>query len=140
MKFGEKVRKARLAAHFSQQQLADQTGISLRTIQNYESGERMPKQREYYRLLADALHMDESVLADDQADFILQDDEPCDTRGSEQAQRLVAEITGLYAGGELMDEDMDAMMEAIQEAYWLAKRRNRRQRAVRSASNTGTRM
>ena len=36
MKFGEKVRKARLAAHFSQQQLADRTGISLRTIQNYE--------------------------------------------------------------------------------------------------------
>ena len=41
MKFGEKVRAARLAAHYSQRQLADMTGIALRTIQNYESGERL---------------------------------------------------------------------------------------------------
>ena len=45
MKFGEKVRAARLAAHYSQRQLADMTGIALRTIQNYESGERLPKQK-----------------------------------------------------------------------------------------------
>ena len=38
MKFGEKVRAARLAAKYSQRQLADMTGIALRTIQNYESG------------------------------------------------------------------------------------------------------
>ena len=31
MKFGEKVRAARLAAHYSQRQLADMTGIALRT-------------------------------------------------------------------------------------------------------------
>ena len=48
MKFGEKVRAARLAAKYSQRQLADMTGIALRTIQNYESGERLPKQKENY--------------------------------------------------------------------------------------------
>ena len=69
MKFGEKVRKARLAAKYSQKQLAEMTGIALRTIQNYESGERMPKQKETYPLLADALGIEVSSLMDDNADF-----------------------------------------------------------------------
>lgn len=131
MKFGEKVRQARIAAHLSQQQLADRTGISLRTIQNYETGGRMPKQRDSYRRLAAALHMEESVLLDEQAEFVLAAGKEYGSRGSEQAQRLIEEVSGLYAGGELCDEDMDAMMEAIQEAYWIAKRRNRRQTASR---------
>ena len=30
----------------------------------------------------------------------------------------------MYAGGDLADEDMDAMMKAIQDAYWIAKKKN----------------
>ena len=67
MKFGEKVRAARLAAKYSQRQLADMTGIALRTIQNYESGERLPKQKENYQLLATALNVDVDALKDDDA-------------------------------------------------------------------------
>lgn len=44
----------------------------------------------------------------------------------EQAERLIKEVSGLYAGGELAEEDMDAMMKAIQEAYWIAKEKNRK--------------
>ena len=47
-------------------------------------------------------------------------------RGSRQAEKLIAEISGLYAGGSLAEEDMDAMMLAIQDAYWLAKKENRK--------------
>ena len=71
MKFGEKVRAARLAAKYSQRQLADMTGIALRTIQNYESGERLPKQKENYQLLATALNVDVDALKDDDADFVI---------------------------------------------------------------------
>ena len=71
MKFGEKVRAARLAAHYSQRQLADMTGIALRTIQNYESGERLPKQKESYKLLAAALNVELESLKDDNADFVI---------------------------------------------------------------------
>ena len=67
MKFGEKVRAARLAAKYSQRQLAGMTGIALRTIQNYESGERLPKQKENYQLLATALNVDVDTLKDDDA-------------------------------------------------------------------------
>lgn len=126
MKFGEKVRAARLAAKYSQKQLAEMTGIALRTIQNYESGERMPKQKETYPLLADALEIEVSFLMDDNAEFVLKATEKYGSKGHEQAERLIKEVSALYAGGELAEKDMDAMMRAFQEAYWKAKEKNRK--------------
>ena len=126
MKFGEKVRAARLAAKYSQKQLAEMTGIALRTIQNYESGERMPKKKETYPLLADALGIEVSSLMDDNADFVIKATEKYGSKGHEQAERLIKEVSGLYAGGELAEEDMEAMMRAFQEAYWKAKEKNRK--------------
>ena len=110
MKFGEKVRKARLAAKYSQKQLAEMTGIALRTIQNYESGERMPKQKETYPLLADALGIEVSSLMDDNADFVIKATEKYGSKGHEQAERLIKEVSGLYAGGELADGGHDARL------------------------------
>lgn len=126
MKFGEKVRRGRLAAGYSQKRLADMTGIALRTIQNYESCQRLPKQSETYRVLAEALHMDEAGLRDENADFITHVHEVYGSRAAKQAQRLTEEVGSLYAGGELAEEDMDAMMKAIQDAYWIAKKKNRK--------------
>ncbi len=123
MKFGEKVRAARMAAGMTQLELAERSGISLRTIQNYESGERLPKQREYYSFLAGALDMTEEDLRDEGRDA------PLPVRGSRPARevtRLLREIRALYAGGELAEEDMDAMMRAVQDAYWIAKESRRR--------------
>ena len=47
-------------------------------------------------------------------------------RGARQAKALVAEVTGLFAGGDLADEDLDEMMKGIQEAYWIAKEKNKK--------------
>ena len=38
----------------------------------------------------------------------------------------MAEVTGLFAGGEMAEEDMDTMMLAIQEAYVIAKRNSKK--------------
>ena len=38
----------------------------------------------------------------------------------------MAEVTGLFAGGEMAEEDMDIMMKAIQDAYWIAKDKNKK--------------
>ena len=91
-----------------------------------ESGERLPKQKENYQLLATALNVDVDALKDDDADFVIKATEKYGARGNAQAERLVKEVSGLYAGGELAEEDMDAMMKAIQEAYWIAKEKNRK--------------
>ena len=40
-----------------------------------------------------------------------------------EAARLIGQIKSLYAGGSLSPKDMDEMMLAIQDAYWIAKKR-----------------
>jgi transcriptional regulator with XRE-family HTH domain len=126
MNFGEKIRLAREAAKYTQAELAAISGIAKRTIQNYESGERMPKKREIYARLANVLNIEESVLLDDTAEFVLKAQAELGARASRQAEQLVEEVRGLYSGGNLADEDMDAMMKAIQDAYWIAKKKNRK--------------
>lgn len=126
MNFGEKVRQSREAMGITQKELAKQTGISLRTIINYENGDRMPKQRASYTKLADVFEVAEEALMDDNAEFVVKASEYYGKRGYRQAMKLVEEVKGLYAGGELEDEDMDAMMRAIQDAYWIAKENNRK--------------
>lgn len=128
MTFGEKVRAARVNAGLSQKDLSRMTGISLRTIQNYEADARLPKKRETYAVLARELHVDESALLDENAEFVLSAAEQYGYRGKKQALKLTEEVAGLYAGGTLEEEDLDAMMKAIQEAYWEAKRINQKYR------------
>ena len=100
--------------------------ISLRTIQNYESGARMPKSRDTYTKLSEALGVDEKVLMDENAEFVLRANEQYGGRGARQAWDLVADFKVLAAGGEIEEEDMDEIMRAMQEAYWEAKKNNRK--------------
>ena len=126
MTLAEKLKNARAVRHMSQSDLAKASGISLRTIQNYELAARMPKKRETYSRLAAALELDERVLLDDNADFVLRAGEQYGSRGAKQAWALVADFKGLCAGGVMEEEDMDAIMQALQDAYWDAKKRNRK--------------
>ncbi|MBQ9064751.1 MAG: helix-turn-helix transcriptional regulator [Blautia sp.] len=126
MEFGEKIRNARMAKGLSQNGLAKETGISLRTIQNYELGVRMPKSRDTYTKLAQALDISEDVLLDTNASFVIRANEQYGSRGAKQAWDMVADIGSMWAGGEMDEEDMDAIMQALQEAYWDAKKNNRK--------------
>ena len=126
MTLAEKLKNARAAKHLSQAELAERCGVSLRTIQNYELGARMPKRRETYDDLARALEVDVKVLLDENADFVLRANEQYGRRGAKQAWDLVADFKGLCAGGAMEEEDMDAVMQALQEAYWEAKKMNRK--------------
>lgn len=126
MTFGEKVRAAREAKNMTQEQLAAAIGMSKRMVSYWENHGKVPKSRETYPIIADVLGIDVSVLLDDDAEFVVKAAETYGNRGAQQALQLVQQITGLYAGGELEEEDMDAMMKAIQDAYWIAKQKNKR--------------
>ena len=128
MDFSEKIRTARLAKQWSQKDLAEQSGISLRTIQNYELGTRMPKKQETYTKLADVLGIEESSLLDENVSFVLRANERYGGDAMKQALDLVADVRALWSGGEMAEEDMDEIMRAMQEAYWDAKENNRRRR------------
>lgn len=126
MNFGEKVSRLRKQHGLTQRQLADELGVSLRTITNYETGGRYPKQREIYKKLAEVLQVDINYLLTENETFIVYAHEQYGSRGMQQAQRLLAEVRGLFSGGELAEEDKDEMMRAIQDAYWIAKENNLR--------------
>ena len=126
MKFYEKLRDARKNAGLKQEDFANAIGVSLRTVTNYESGETYPKKREIYHRIADVLKVDVNYLLTEDEEFILEAEKRYGSRGARQAKALAAEVSGLFAGGELADEDLDEMMRGIQEAYWIAKEKNRK--------------
>lgn len=126
MKFCEKVKEARNNANMTQDEFAKAIGVSLRTITNYETGERYPKKRETYYRMAEVLKVDVNYLLTDDEEFLLEAEAKYGSKGVRQAKALVAEVSGLFAGGELADEDLDEMMKGIQEAYWIAKEKNKK--------------
>ena len=125
MEFSEKIRNARIAKGWSQDELADHSGISRRTIQNYELGARLPKKRETYKVLAETLGIDESVLLDQNVDFVLRANAQYGSTAMKQALNLVEDVRALWAGGEMEEEDMDEIMRALQDAYWDVKKKAR---------------
>lgn len=126
MEFSEKIRNARRAKGWTQKDLAQASGMTLRTIQNYELGARLPKKWDTYLALAQALDINEEVLLDDNASFVLRANERYGSRGARQAWDMVADLAAMWSGGEMDEEDMDAIMQAMQEAYWEAKKNNRK--------------
>ena len=55
MTFGEKVKELRTRKGLSQEDLASKTGVTVRTVRNWETGGKYPRSRDLYAKLADAL-------------------------------------------------------------------------------------
>ena len=125
MKFGEKLRELRKQKHLSQTELGAAIGVSLRTLRGWEVEGRYPKQRELYAKLAEVLECDVDYLLTEKEAFITDSADRFGYRGERDAKAVVEDLTGLFAGGQMAEEDMDALMLAVQEAYVEAKRRNR---------------
>ena len=124
MRFGEKLRKYRKEKGLTQAQLAKAADISLKTVINYENGKTYPQNREIYARLAELLEIDADYLHNENDAFISAASEKYGHRGKRQAEDLVNEFTGLFAGGELTEQDKDAVMQALQRVYWDCKEVN----------------
>ena len=122
--FGERVRAARAARKLSQKELSELSGISLRTLQNWEGGVRRPSQFEAVTQLATALGVSASELLDRSDELVLDAAERGGSAAARDVAALVSECCGLFAGGELDEEEKDGIMAALTEAYWIAKRTN----------------
>ncbi len=122
MTFGEKLQQARKAKGLSQADLAKLAGVGRKTIINYEQGTTYPQNRSIYKKLAEILDVDADYLHNENDDFIADAQAMHGTRGRRQAQELMSEVTGLFAGGDLSEEDKDEFLRAVQEAYWESKR------------------
>ena len=126
MSFAENLRRLRKEKGLTQEQLARQIGVGKRAVIGYETEGRYPRKHDIYQKIADALDCTTNDLLTDSDQFVAKAQEEYGTRGRKQAEEAVNTITGLFAGGELPEEDRDAVAKAIQDAYWYAKERNRK--------------
>lgn len=126
MQFGEKLKKLRADKGLKQEEIATAVGISRRTYISYEQEGRYPRKREVYAKLAETLDCDVNYLMTEDEVFVTGAGEQYGSRGKRQAEELVAELSGMFAGGELSDSDMDAVMIALQKAYFDCKEDNKK--------------
>ena len=126
MTFGEKIKAERKKLGLTQIELGERIGVTNRVITPYENGKSVPRTREAYKKIADALNVNVNYLLSDDDAFVMEAKEQFGYRGKKGAEKLLAEVTGLFAGGEMAEEDMDELMLGIQEAYVEAKKRNKK--------------
>jgi transcriptional regulator with XRE-family HTH domain len=126
MTFGEKVRSLRQKKELSQTALASEIGVSMRTVQNYEANCGFPKSTEIAFKLSKALDVSYEYLMGNEGDFVIEAQVKYGYKGRKDAQELINDFGGLFAGGELSENDKDAVFKALTDIYWETKENNKK--------------
>lgn len=127
MIFKERLKEKRGEAHLTQAELAKKAGVSTRTIQNYELGSRKPCQIEVVQKIADALSTTtEYLLGSSGMMMVAEAHEKGGSKAARDIDELVSEVTGMFAGGSLSEEALEGAMKALNDAYWIAKEKNKK--------------
>lgn len=124
--FKDRLKEKRLEAGLTQVELAGKAGVTTRTIQNYELGNRKPANMEVIQRIADALNTTTEYLLGSSGAYVVEAQERGGAKAARDIEELVSEVTGLFAGGELSEEAMEGAMKALNDAYWMAKEKNRK--------------
>ena len=127
MEFGEKVTTARKALKLSQQELSERTGISTRSIYDYEQKNIKPKRAKNITALAQALCVStEYLMNDDETDpfknlesdyFLNKVHDQYGARAKKEAKELLERTGALFAGGELDDEAKESFFQSVMQLY-----------------------
>ena len=126
MVFRDRLKEKRLAAGMTQADLAEKAGVSARTIQNYEMGTRKPRNLEVIQKIAEVLQTTPDYLLGSSGAYVVAAQEKGGAKAARDIEALVSEVTGLFAGGELSEASMDGAIKALNDAYWIAKEKNRK--------------
>ncbi|KXO16251.1 helix-turn-helix domain-containing protein [Peptoniphilus sp. GNH] len=121
MEFKDKLRALRKERGWTQPEAAKLVGVSLRAYKGYELGERHPARRETYLNMADVFNVDLLDLMDSSSEFILEVNERHGEASIDQAEDLIKNASALFAGGDISEGDKEAVLLAIQEAFFKAK-------------------
>ncbi len=126
MEFKDKLKERRRLLGISQAELAKKAGITGRTIQNYELGVRTPQNLDIVNKLAVALDTTTQYLLENDDMLVVKAKEAGDVRSAREIKSIVNEISGLFAGGEISEEEKDGIMATLNQAYWIAKEKNKK--------------
>ena len=130
MTFSDKIKRSREVRGLSQQQLADLTGVSKRTIASYESSNAVAR-LSTMRKLAEALQVSVDYLQHDEItdptyglekkEYVDQTRALYGEKAGKEMDFLLEKNAALFAGGELSQEAKDAFFEAVMKAYLTCK-------------------
>ena len=126
MEFKDRLKEKRLAAKISQAELAARAGVGLRTIQNYESGARTRISTDIVMKIANALDVSINDLMDTAEIHVADAYEKGGSTDANYVQHLVSELSALFAGGSMDPEEKNAVMSALNKAYWDSTEENKK--------------
>lgn len=122
MAFGDKLKEIREQQNLSQLEVANALGVSDRTVSVWERNLKMPNLESAIRL-SRFLNVSLDLLIDEQDEFIMKSEAAYGLHGKKQAEQILKQAQGLFAGGELDEEDRDAFFRAMTDIYFDAKER-----------------
>ena len=139
MTFGEKLRILRKRQGLTQADMAASIGTTMRAVRYYEADTKFPQQNTLNRI-CELFNVSTDLLTDDKEDIQLTKEELFIERakhaykfkGKSDAQRFLERSKGLFAGGDLSEEDKDALFESLTEIYFDAKKKAREKFTPRS--------
>ena len=125
MPFADNLKQARSDAGYSQEKLSAEIGVSKRTITNYECGNTFPP-GDILKMISKCLGVTIDTLISEDEEYIAAAFEKGGSKSAREVRKLASEVSGLFAGGQLSDEDKDAAMAVINKAYWMSKEKNKK--------------
>lgn len=114
LSFGERLHKLRTEKGLSRRELAELCGVTDKSIQNYESDFRSPK-NEVTQRLAKALGVSVSYLIDGT--------EPTEELTDLDNKEILEMASALFAGGELSEDEQLAFLTELQTIYLDSKKK-----------------
>ncbi len=121
MAFSDNVKKLRKERDLTQRETATALGITCRTWQNYEMGVCMPRTEKTVRKIADFFEVTLSDLLSPEDYYIINASERSGSKAARELRSLLSELTALYSGGKLSEDDKDLVVKVLNEIYWDSK-------------------
>lgn len=113
MVFKDRLKEKRVEAGLTQAELAKRAGVTARTIQNYELGNRKPANMEVIQKIADALGTTTEYLLGSSGTYVVEAHEKGGSKAARDIDELVSEVTGMFAGGQLSEDALEGAMKAL---------------------------
>jgi transcriptional regulator with XRE-family HTH domain len=124
-KISQKIKELRNENGYTQNSLAQEVGVSARSIFGYEAGEKVPRPGTVVKL-AKALGVSTKYLNDDNLNDPADEDKEkyvneaasrYGEQGARDIQALLNDNIALFAGGEISQSEKDTFFEAVMRAY-----------------------
>ncbi len=113
--YGDRLKQARIEKGLSRPQLAKLCGISVKTIQNYETGFRQPNRIDTSQKFAEVLGVT--------VDYLINGNTDNDDLTEEDKSEILSHASALFAGGKLSEDEQLAFINELQTLYLDAKKR-----------------